>query len=339
MRRGAADGAWEVVVPGVVVDEAVRQYPDRLRQAVNRTRILIESVRIDLQALGQPAPAAPRPDVDALIETYEQALHAALNEPGFRIADPPTETESVGGWAATRRSPFKDDRTGTCDAFVWLTVLDLAEQDEVILVSANHNDFGDRDDRTQLAPALLHDIERRGLDPTRIRRVHTIHQLVSLILTPEQRAIRRAQAILDDRGRLAHLIGVISFAKWSPSRWDSVEDWNLKVDVEDFNLQALDLNELGLESEALEANGDLTMLLRGTGTASFDFFVEKGEMVHAPTTAQSRCMTATGTTGTFGLKLRCAPLRSLTCGCGPTARTRSALRTWSQPDHRVRRAL
>jgi predicted nucleic acid-binding protein len=281
--RGAGQGDWRVVVPGVVVDEAVRQYPDRLRETVAGTRRAIAEQRRDLQALGLVVPEAPEVDLDALVAAYEPALRATLFSPGCEIADPPSAAEIVGEWAARRRAPFKEDGRGACDAFVWLTVLDQAEDDDVILVSANKHDFADSQDSTRLAPEFLADLEDRGIAVERVRRVDTVHQLLTALRTPEQQALERARAILADPGSRAALIARISLdASWSPSEWDSMTDWNLGVSVEDVSLQAFDADELELESAEEADDGSLMMLLRATGSGSFDFFVEKSEMASAP---------------------------------------------------------
>jgi hypothetical protein len=95
-----------------------------------------------------------------------------------RRDEAPPGTEVVGEWAASRRVPFKADGTGTADAFVWLTVIDQAEGDEVLLVSANSKDFADRANPAAFAPALLEDLEERGIAPERVRRVANLHQLL-----------------------------------------------------------------------------------------------------------------------------------------------------------------
>ena len=282
---GAAQGDWQVVVPGVVVDEAVRQYPARLRETLKETRRVIAAQRSDLQALGLPLPDPPNVDEDALIAGYEAELRATLSQAGCTVADPPTQTELVGSWAATRRSPFKEDATGTSDAFVWLTVLDQAQDDDVILVSANSHDFGDRDDPTRLAPALLQDLEERDIAVERVRRVDNIHQLLVVLRTSEQQALQRARALLGNNDRKQALIAQISLqASWTPGRWDAIEDWNLRIPVEEFTLRAFDADpdQLNLESATIEDDGSLTMLLTATGAGSFDFFVDRTEVVHAP---------------------------------------------------------
>jgi hypothetical protein len=281
--RGAAEDNWTVVVPGVVVEEACRQYPERLKKALVDVERAVGKERTTLQSLGLPVPVTPAVDVDALIGAYEANLRGTLSQPGCSIADPPSEMELVASWAATWRKPFKDDGTGACDAFVWLTVLDQAGEDEVLLVSANWKDFADPDNRELLAPELLADLERRGIDPEHVRRVDTVHQLLVDLLTPEQRALNRARAILDDPVRRARLVSRISFdASWTPSHWDSLSDWRLGVEVEDFALRAFDADDMELESAEENADGSLTMLLTGTGNGSFDFFVEKSELLHAP---------------------------------------------------------
>jgi predicted nucleic acid-binding protein len=281
--RGAASGDWQVVVPGVVVAEAVRQYPLRLRTATSDIDRAIDERKTDLQSLGLPVPSVQEVDVDGLIEAYERELRSTLSQNGCTIVDPPSETELVGSWAASRRKPFKTDGSGAADAFVWLTVLDQAEKDDVLFVSANWKDFADAEDRDKLAAALISDLERRGIDPTRVRRVNNIHQLLVELLTPERRALNRARAILDDPALSAYLVARISLdASWKPSEWDSLADWELGVDVDDFNLRAFDADRLELQSAEEDEEGTLTMLLTANGSGSFDFFVEKSEMLHAP---------------------------------------------------------
>ena len=102
-------------------------------------------------------------------------------------------------------------------------------------------------------------------------------------MTPAERALARARAILDDPGARTALISRISFdASWSPSAWDSTADWELGVDVEQFELRAFDADELEIEGAEEADDGALVMLLRARGTGSFDFYVEKSEVVHAP---------------------------------------------------------
>lgn len=130
---GAANGDWSVVAPGVVIDEAVRQYPGRLNETLRQLRRALSANKSDLQALGLPTSEAPIVDEQALVRVYEANLRTTLSGPGCTIAEPPSGTDLVGKWAATRRAPFKEDGTGTSDSFVWLTVLDQAENDEVLL--------------------------------------------------------------------------------------------------------------------------------------------------------------------------------------------------------------
>lgn len=280
--RGAAEGSWQIVVPGVVFDEAVRQYPPRLRNALSEIERAVSKQRTDMLSLGLPVSTAPDIDADVLIEGYPEDLRRTLSQPGCTICDPPSETEVVGSWAATRRKPFKADGSGTADAFVWLTVLDQAEDDDVLLVTANWKDFADAENRRQLAPELIGDLQRRGVDPDRVRRVDTIHQLLVELVKPAQRALARARAILDDADQHAYLVARISLdASWTPSRWDSVSEWQLGVEVDDFTLRAFDAERVELKSAEENEDGSLTMLLTGTGGGSFEFFVEKGEMFGA----------------------------------------------------------
>src|SRR6266699_1023196 len=80
--RGASSGDWQLIVPGVVIEEAVRQYPARLHKTLDESRRAIGKHRTDLQALGLPVPEMPQVGEEALVAAYERNLRATLSAPG-----------------------------------------------------------------------------------------------------------------------------------------------------------------------------------------------------------------------------------------------------------------
>lgn len=85
-------------MPGVVFEEAVRQYPKWLRKALSDIGRAIGKEKTNLQALGLSVPQSPPADADALIAAYPTDLRRTLSQPGCEIADPPSEAELAGSW-------------------------------------------------------------------------------------------------------------------------------------------------------------------------------------------------------------------------------------------------
>jgi hypothetical protein len=280
VRGRAAAGEWQIVVPEVVVAEAVRQYPERLRKAVVQTQKALGQLRGDRESLGLPMPDLPEVDAEAAIAQYEPALRARLTAAGCSIADHPPGAEVVGTWASTRRKPFKNKGTGAVDAFVWLTVIDCARRDDVVLITANSDDFCDPDDPERPAPELRADLDAAGISATRVRILRDIQRFVASFVTPSERAMQRAQEFLADTALRARLAFEISLAAASfPGAAGDPEDWDFEVylDPGAFELTAFDAKALEVASAEEEPQGVLYLLLEAQGDATFDFFIYKGE--------------------------------------------------------------
>jgi hypothetical protein len=81
----------EVWVPSVVVEELVRQFPDRMRELEGAGKKL----RNDAFALGWNLP--PLPETDTRIAEYRGRLEDRLRSPAIRIAPPPERARTDRG--------------------------------------------------------------------------------------------------------------------------------------------------------------------------------------------------------------------------------------------------
>lgn len=284
MLERAEAGDFEIVVPRIVVEEAVRQYPDRLRGELERAEKAVRGLGSELAALGLPPPVAPDVDTEAAIARYERDLRERLSSTGCEIAEHPPGVEAAATWASTRRKPFKQDGRGLPDAFVWLTVLDKAQDDDVVLVTANGNDFADENDPTLPAPELRADLKSRGIHPGRVRLVRTAVEFAAEFVTPAARARGRAAEIIRDPRLRSELDSAVAdAAAWFPAAaGDDVLAWDLGADIDELQLSAFDAADFRVLSAEVGANRSVFLTLEAQGEATLDFFVEKGEAIHLP---------------------------------------------------------
>ena len=202
---GAANGDFDVIVPEVVVQELVRQYPERLRETQKALTAALDGMkRLNI------APSDPPSIGQAeLIETYESDLRQRLSGAGRRIAAHPASLDRVSRWAVARRKPFKPDGSGVSDAIIWATVLELAARDSVLLVTANTRDFADKDTVDQLAPDLQSDLAAIGLRLAHVRLVASVEKLVDEVVRPLAGAETRARRLLANPDRYARLLNAL----------------------------------------------------------------------------------------------------------------------------------
>jgi hypothetical protein len=196
---GAEHGDFEVVVPEAVVQELVRQYPERVRAAIDEVTEAAARAKRSLTPFGFEAPVLPSYDPEQSIADYESALRERLSGPGVRIAPQPDDLTPAVNWAVQRRKPFKDSGSGMPDASIWLTCLELAtDADSVLLASTNTTDFGDEENPRELARELVADLYQRRLPTRRVRLISDLKVLVEEIVEPMAEAEARAERLLGD---------------------------------------------------------------------------------------------------------------------------------------------
>jgi hypothetical protein len=247
--RGAAAGDFEIVIPEVVVQELVKHFPEKLAETLEQLGGALKKRGRELGSFGLSGPEMPSVDVDQLIADYEAELRARCSEAGCRIAS--VDLRPALSWSVNRRKPFSANGHGLPDAAIWLTVLELAADDEVILVTNNSEDFGKPGN---LLTALRRDVSEHLIPEDRVRIVDDLFALQREVVEPAAEAAARVGRLLaDDRTRPTLTESVVGALRWTTVDLDQRElGFHLDdppairyLDVEPFAV--LDAYELGEE--------------------------------------------------------------------------------------------
>lgn len=251
-----------VWIPSVVVEELVREFPERLKDLIRG----VTGLRHDASAFGWDMPSLP--DADAEIEAYRPRLEERLREVGVRIAPPPERAGLIAEWVAQRRQPIPGDGAGVVDAQIWLTAAEAAETGEVALISDNSSDFSDPEDLSRAHEVLQQDLESWGISPARIEIFPRILEFNERYITPSVEATEQAHALLahpDSRRML--LSEIESAVAWTPL---DVENWDLgAADIEEATLGTFDVGALRLIRADPGTKG-LSLTLEAYGAATVD---------------------------------------------------------------------
>lgn len=256
-----AQEGLDVWVPSVVVEELVRQFPERLTELIREVRAL----RQDAFALGWNMP--PLPDFEAEVSAYRKKVEKRFTAAGVRIAPPPKEAGLIAEWVAQRRKPIPADGSGAVDAQIWLTVAEAASKDEVAFISSNSQDFCDPDDRSALHEVLLGDLDSWSI-PARIEVFPRILEFNEQHIEPSLQATSQAKKLLAEDVTQGQLVREIESAiSWFPLE---AEDWDLGVShIEEATLAAFDVGALRLVRADPGPRG-LSLTLEAYGTATLD---------------------------------------------------------------------
>lgn len=288
----------EVAVPAGVVEELVRQFGERL-PALQRN---VKTLSYELRSLGFPVPAFPE-DLEKASADYRETLMARLTGPHRTVAAHPASSGLIIDWVAQRRHPIKprasdvaigqNDPTtseqtekrrrksvpvdGVVDAGIWLTLIELAQQQrgEIVLVSRNTSDFADPADKTRLHPFLIADLQDAQVNPSRIQLQPTVAAFNEKHVAPSAEAEAAAQTLLADAGSHASLVSEIEDAvEWFPTSLDS--SWSLDVEVDESAMTEFAVSDLDL-IRADPAPRGFFMQMLARGSARFDLGIRKSD--------------------------------------------------------------
>jgi hypothetical protein len=169
IRAQAKAGAFKLAIPEVVVLETVNLYRE---EVTTYTEKLAERCEKPLERLKELSIEVSMPsfDVKELVANYERELRDLLDDVGADIPGlPGVEEIVVVKRALERRKPFKKNTdAGYRDTLIWHNVLELADEDEVVLISKNDEDFAVQGKPDELAEDLRNDLEAAGLDSGRV---------------------------------------------------------------------------------------------------------------------------------------------------------------------------
>jgi hypothetical protein len=153
-------GLCSLVVPELVVREAVGRYRDAVAAASEKAR----TASADLLRLGLEGSAADI-NIDAATTSYEDQLRRSIDDAGGVVAEPPAiNVLDLADRAIARRRPFDQKGGGFRDALLWAHVLATLSTggSETVLVSADRSAFSDVGTPGDLATELKDEVRARG---------------------------------------------------------------------------------------------------------------------------------------------------------------------------------
>jgi hypothetical protein len=184
-------GVKILAIPEVVLRELPRQFREQFESAA----IKVQKGANTLRNLGIDLGPLPMPAAQQASQEYEQTLRKRLLAKNVRIPPIPNrKVEEFFDAANARRRPFGLEGKGLKDAVIWRTVLDLAHEGEVILIS-NDGDF--RDEKSlYIHEHLLADLKREGLPADRVRLVDNLDKYLEEHVDGSTQALELARHLL-----------------------------------------------------------------------------------------------------------------------------------------------
>jgi rRNA-processing protein FCF1 len=201
IRRQAAEGHFELAVPEVVVREVVNLYREQLTDARTKLQQAIDKQGTRLRHLKSDLELTIDLDIDDLVARYERTLAERLSEAGTRVLPlPDVDHDLVVDRAVAGRRPFKGHDSGYRDTLIWLTLLEAARDDEVVLLSANVDDFGIKGQPEVLHEDLAGDLRDAGLPEERIRLIGSTERFIALHVPSDAQALQQLELAVEEEG-------------------------------------------------------------------------------------------------------------------------------------------
>jgi PIN domain len=164
---------------------------------------------------------------------------------------PNTDVPTLLERSVAERRPFQSKGRGFRDALIWETVLELAVDDEVALVTDNWKDFA-KGDNNALHSDLKEDLTNRGLPEDRVQLVRSLEAFIS-VQVPTTEALDRAQKLLaENREWESALYDAVAQAFWSIDidDWDEVVilDQPTEANLDDAGIGDIVIQEIEIEN-------------------------------------------------------------------------------------------
>jgi predicted nucleic acid-binding protein len=291
IREQAEAGVFTLAVPEVVVLETVNLYRRELEKTVASLEEKLHKPQDRLAQLEVDF-APPSFDVDDLVATYEAFLRKLLGDLGALVPGLPGVAEAeVVERALAKRKPFKKNTdAGYRDTLIWHNVIALAEDDEVVLISGNDDDFAEPGEPENLASDLRDDLEKAGLARDRVQ---LLPDTVTFIKqhVPESAQVR--QTVQDgasdpDSNTFSRLESLLAAAllSYAPSfvipgvREVGVDEITLPYEGEEDGVTleyAGDLREVEILDARVDS-GIAVLELQASADLTLSFFVPKWEL-------------------------------------------------------------
>ena len=188
-------GLKRLAVPEAVIRELPKRFVEQMQSASTK----VSKGAQDLRNLGIDLDPIEIPDAQQASHEYLARLRDRLLADGV-LTLPITDrsVEEFFDAANARRRPFGAEGKGLKDAIIWRAVLDLAHDDEVILISKDGDFSGEQPNL--LHDDLLEDLASEGLTPDRVRLARGIDEYLKRYVEPSTNALESARALLREEG-------------------------------------------------------------------------------------------------------------------------------------------
>jgi hypothetical protein len=161
----AHNGQFVLAVPELVIRELMNKWREQARVEAEKIRSLVGEFALRGMLASVPDASA----VEARAQEVESGLRATLEHPYIETPGfPETSHEDLVRRALERRQPFdKKGQNGYRDALLWESVIKLAREHEVLLISKDYGAFAGPDKRS-LSPRLAEEVKERAGDAGRV---------------------------------------------------------------------------------------------------------------------------------------------------------------------------
>lgn len=275
-------GSLELAVPEVVLQELPKMY----RREYEAAHANLNSGLKSLSRLGYGTEAEPQPPSGAEAqEQYATWLRAHLSERCVRTPElPAADLARLVEHSVAERRPWQANSKGFRDVMIWHTVLELAVEDDVMLITNNWKDFAESEQvKDVFHPDLRSDVAALGHGEHRVRLVPSLLLYIERHVTPAERQL------LEVRERLK------SDRQWRAKLWDQANDslWRLKFDTWDevsvVRSNAAEIDNVSVDQVAIEdlqianayeadTDGFISLELQVRAVLHFSFTTDTGGM-------------------------------------------------------------
>lgn len=264
-----AKGTLQLVIPEAVRAELPRRYREQIQRAGARTNDALSR----LAALDVKTPKLDLADPDVAKEAYRMLLKARLKELGVLVPPlPDISVDALFKLAIDERRPFRAGGKGFKDALIWQTVLSVAKDDEVMLIS-DDGDFAESQKRpTVLHQHLRQDLEAAGLPSNRVRLLKDLKTFIDEHVPGSALILDRARQLLDTDAEWANALENqlrMALAHFTPGgRVTVIASKNAQI--ENVALSDSRLDAVGID-EAYDSDGQQWLDVTVQATIAFEF--------------------------------------------------------------------
>jgi hypothetical protein len=191
----AEKGQLVLVVPELVVREVVNKW----REFVDKECERLESSVLKLAKHDITVAVPTEEERGALAAAVEAKLRRDLSAPGVLVAGfPTTPHERFVSRALARTQPFDGaGKDGYRDTLLWETVVELAREHEVVLVSLDARAFAGGDG--ELAHVLKAEATERAGRPTDVTLVRNPHDVIARLAQQDEATLEHVRKLVRQR--------------------------------------------------------------------------------------------------------------------------------------------